>query len=288
MITVVLNGFRRQDFLERQIANVRSQSVAVEKILIWNNGAPISFDNLGEGVVVANSSVNFGVWSRFAFALNAETEYVCMLDDDTFPGARFFEHCLHHMEVKPALYGARGLRFHSPKRYHPYETFGWDGPNESPQVVDIIGHAWFFKREWLCHFWRELPLSSSSKLVGEDMHFSHMLQKYGNLQSIVPSHPIDDLSVWGSNPVTAAELGTRSVAISGQPNAFEKFDVALRQNTKSGFKLCNELGLSASSILVGPSISRWPWLRKLLSKNKHLEACARQLKKAVERLGVHI
>ena len=288
MITVILNGFRRQEFLERQIENVQSQTIAAEKVLIWNNGPTVSRSQISHRVSIANSSQNFGVWSRFAYALNAETEYICVLDDDTFPGLRFFEHCLRHMEARPALYGARGLRFHSPNRYHPYEAFGWDGPNESAQVVDIIGHAWFFKREWLAYFWRELPKKGSSRLVGEDMHLSHMLQKYGNIKSIVPPHPAEDLSVWGSDPVIAAELGIHEAAISGQPGAFEKFDAALRQNTKNGFKLCNELGLASTSVVIGPAISRWAWLRRILARNKRLERYARRAKKTLERLGVHI
>jgi hypothetical protein len=37
----------------------------------------------------AYSNYNFGVWARFAFALNATTKYVCVFDDDTLPGKKW-------------------------------------------------------------------------------------------------------------------------------------------------------------------------------------------------------
>lgn len=288
MITVVLNGYRRQKYLANQIRCVQEQSAKVEKILIWNNGENYKIPIETRDICIANSSANFGVWSRFAYALNAETEYLCLLDDDTFPGKLFFEHCLEHMEKRPALYGARGLRFHSRNRYHPYEAFGWDAPNEEATTVDIIGHAWFFKREWLSLFWRELPEIGSSKLVGEDMHFSHMLQKYGDIPSIVPPHPVDNLEVWGSQPEIGKELGTHSVAISGQPDAFSKFDKALRYNTKNGFILYKDENKIDKDVIIGPGLSRNPLLRRVVSKNKKIEAFARSIKQKLENFGIHI
>ena len=120
MITVVLNAFKRQQYLKQQIDCVLSQTVPAERVLIWNNGAELDLHGYGDKLMVANNSHNLGVWSRFAYAINAETEYVCMLDDDTFPAPRFFESCLQQMEREPALLGARGLRFLSAARYHPF------------------------------------------------------------------------------------------------------------------------------------------------------------------------
>ena len=41
------------------------------------------------------SNYNYGVWARFAYALNARTDYVCVLDDDTIPGNRWLGNCLN-------------------------------------------------------------------------------------------------------------------------------------------------------------------------------------------------
>ena len=112
-ITVVLNGYKRQEFLNYQINAVKNQTIQPSEILIWNNGDYIDYGDFDKNIVIANSSKNFGVWSRFSFALNAETEYICVLDDDTMPGKSFFENCLSTMKISPGLLGARGLRFFS-------------------------------------------------------------------------------------------------------------------------------------------------------------------------------
>lgn len=84
MITVILNAFKRQEYLKQQIECVFSQTVQPQSVMIWNNGPEIDLNGYGDKVMIANHSHNLGVWSRFAYALNVETEYVCILDDDTF------------------------------------------------------------------------------------------------------------------------------------------------------------------------------------------------------------
>ena len=264
-ITVVLNGYKRQKFLNYQIEAVKNQTISPNEILIWNNGDYIDFKDFDKNISIANSSKNFGVWSRFSFALNAETEYVCVLDDDTIPGKGFFENCLNTMQISPALLGARGLRFLSKNRYQPHKSFGWDNPNEELQVVDIVGHAWFFKKEWLCYFWRELPLSNSSRIVGEDIHFSYTLQKYAGIKTIVPPHPLKNKDYWGSDPVMALRLGTGIESISQNDSALDEFDKVLNLYTSTGFKLYKE-EKNEQHLVIGPGIARFAIIRKIAHK----------------------
>jgi len=289
MITVILNAFRRQDYLREQLESVLSQTVSPERVLVWNNGKELNFSEFGSKVVIANSSYNFGVWARFAFALNAETEYVCVFDDDTIPAPRFFESCIKQMKSEPALLGARGLRFLSPNRYHPFLSYGWDSPNPRPEVVDIVGHAWFFKREWLSVFWRELPPINASRLVGEDMHFSYMLQKYLNIKTLVVPHPVDEKSIWGSNPDLALKLGTSKDAISQNSKALLKFDKALQYYTESGFKLFKEDKKSnISAIVVGPGLNRMRALKYVAKKIPYLAIIGKKIIKKLEKRNIHI
>lgn len=288
-ITVVLNCFKRQDHLREQIQGILAQSVPVERILIWNNGDELDSHDYGDRVSVANSSHNLGVWSRFAYALNAETEYVCLLDDDTFPAPRFFENCLQQMKLEPALLGARGLRFISATRYMPNVAFGWDAPNDNPEIVDIVGHAWFFKREWLATFWRELPLLGTSRVVGEDMHFSFMLQKYLGIRTMVPPHPVSDPSVWGSNPVLAQKLGSSEEAISLSEGAIEKFDRALRHYTSHGFHLCRECPeRRPRGVVIGPGVKRIDVVINLASKYPVLRSLGRSIYRKLAERNIHI
>ena len=57
---------------------------------LWQNAPGVHNNNptsYGDDVRAASASVNFGVWARFAYALNARSTYVCVFDDDTIPGS---------------------------------------------------------------------------------------------------------------------------------------------------------------------------------------------------------
>lgn len=271
-ITVILNSFKRQNYLQNQIESIRRQSVPIKNIFIWNNGKYLSPDQFQDDIVILNSSINLGVWARFSLALNSDTEFVCILDDDTMPGELFFMNCLETINKFPALLGTRGLRFLNPNYYEPYLSFGWDNPNKKVEIVDIVGHAWFFKREWLNYFWREMPLSGSSRIVGEDMHFSFMLQKYAGICTAVPPHPKDDKRLWGSNPDFAIKIGTDQSSISQGKQSLRKFDKALRFYTKKGFLLCKDNDeIQSKNFYLAPRILRSKLLKKILSNSPFIK-----------------
>jgi hypothetical protein len=289
MITVILNAYKRQQFLEQQISCVLSQTVSPECILVWNNGDELDLKLYGDKVMIANHSHNTGVWSRFAYALNAQTEYVCILDDDTFPESKFFESCLKQMATEPALLGTRGLRFLSSSKYAPNIQIGWNAPNEKTEVVDIVGHAWFFKRVWLSAFWRELPTIGTSRLVGEDMHFSFMLQKYLGVRTMVPPHPLSEPEIWGSNPELGVVVGTSKDAISLGDDSLNKFDIAFRHYTSSGFKLCKDgSGARWEGTIVGPGVSNITFFRIIAQKVPPLAKLGRWVKKKLAEYKLHI
>ena len=55
---------------------------------------------------------NYGVWARFAFALNSTSDYVCVFDDDTIPSEKWFENCINCIENENnGLYGTIGVTF---------------------------------------------------------------------------------------------------------------------------------------------------------------------------------
>ena len=217
-ITVVLNGYKRKN-LKEQVEAIKNQSVPVKEIFYWQNTVP-GFDYDEDTYSELNSALsnyNYGVWSRFAYALNAKSDYVCVFDDDTIPGPRWLENCLETYKTHPGLLGGIGLRFKN-GNYEidklpdgKYARYGWDsapnlaGNNIEPVEVDIVGHSWFFTRDLLSVFWRELPEEHWSMLCGEDIHFSHMVQKYTDLKTYVPPHPPNDKTMWSS--LKAMEYG---------------------------------------------------------------------------------
>jgi GT2 family glycosyltransferase len=89
-ITVVLNTYKRLDLLEKQIESLLKQTIIPKEIFIWNNSSmPLDSNKFVHEkipIIVFNSSMNFGVWSRFSVALNSESRFVAVMDDDTIPG----------------------------------------------------------------------------------------------------------------------------------------------------------------------------------------------------------
>lgn len=207
MITVILNGYRREH-LNEQLEAIQNQTVKPDEILLWYNypgdDCNMNYD-IGTKIPAAYCNYNFGVWARFAFALNARNKYVCVFDDDTIPGKKWLENCMNTMETNEGLLGTVGLLYLNPSPpdrssyYEPYLRFGWpaNGNNEKTVEVDLVGHSWFFKKEWLSYFWMEQP-DPKYNICGEDMHFSYMLQKYAGIKTFVPPHPINDIELWGS------------------------------------------------------------------------------------------
>lgn len=288
-ITVVLNAFRRTEYLERQLDAVEAQTVKPKRILVWQNaGGEIPLHLLSRAVF-AQCNQNLGVWARFAYALNADTDYICVFDDDTIPGRRWFENCLQTMQTHQGLLGTRGLRFMSPGRYYPSQGVGWDVPNEGVERVDIVGHAWFFKREWLGNFWRELPPMEASKIAGEDIHFSYTLQKYLGLHTYVPPHPLNDTELWGSLPEYGKRVGGNEVAISSNPDALARFNAAIRYYCDRGFELCLSAKERAQAgVVIGSGVRSNVRLRRWLERHPNMYGAARALLRLLAKLKIHI
>jgi hypothetical protein len=241
-ITAILTIYKRPQHLREQLESLASQTIRPKTIIVVRNfaeGVPnVEVPaNLFKDVKYINSNTNFGVWTRFAVALLADTKYVCLFDDDTIPGNRWFENCLNSMHLREGLYGTIGIRFPSPSYSITMDhRIGWDRPNTNIEEVDIVGHAWFLKREWIHHLWNYSPTYVHDLKGGEDINLSFYLQKAG-IPTLVPPHPPGCYEMYGSNPVTAWNYGMEEVAISCEPSAGSNFDICLQDAIKSGFVL---------------------------------------------------
>jgi hypothetical protein len=237
-VSAILNCFRRPHSLKLQYEAIKNQTIKANEILIWKNhpqdNTSFDFSFINDAAISVNNA-NYGVWARFAFALNSTSDYICIFDDDTIPGENWFSNCINQIENHSnGLYGTIGVTFND-LDYSSYERHGWANPNSNTEKVDIVGHCWFFHRDLLSAFWRETQ-APLSHLCGEDMHFSYSIQKYLNLNTYVPPHPPEDRSLWGSNPDLAYSLGVDKNAISVNYHS-EIFGQSLKHYYNKGFKL---------------------------------------------------
>jgi len=71
-----LNCFRPKN-IPLVLSSIRSQNIS-STIFLWNNGKHESFDVDKQ----VNAERNYGCWPRWMMGLEANTEYICTLDDD--------------------------------------------------------------------------------------------------------------------------------------------------------------------------------------------------------------
>jgi hypothetical protein len=242
-ITVILNAYRRPYNLKMQIDAIRKQTTKPTQIWLWVNqhedNDGFDFKELDLDRIFHND-FNWKFYGRFAAALLADTEYVAIFDDDTIPGERWFDNCLETMQTDEGILGSAGVTLND-KYYVQHDRCGWPTQNSETTRVDLVGHAWFFKRNWLQYLWREKPTTWDN---GEDIQFSYLAQKYGNIQTYCPPHPPEDKSMHGS--ILGNELGidvkatSTNQAISHQ-RFFNERDVCVQTAIKGGWNTVKEI-----------------------------------------------
>ena len=197
MVTVILNCYKRTVYLKEQIEAIKNQSVKVDEIMVWSNkpeeGIQYNIDDLGVTAAYCNTNLKFH--ARFAYGLLAKSEYIAYFDDDTIPGKDWFKNCLNCMDEGNFILGTSGVRLESDK-YDPNKKVGWNGIlSNKLELVDLVGHAWFMKRDTLKYLWQEYPISWEN---GEDIQLSAFAYLHGGIQTAVPPHPEGKENLWGS------------------------------------------------------------------------------------------
>lgn len=240
-ITAILNLYRRPNNLKTQIASIRKQTKQPKEVWVWKNhhqdNADVDLSTFDLDKRFDND-YNWKFYGRFAAAMLATTEYVAIFDDDTIPGNKWFENCLDTIKDVNGILGSAGVILKSDK-YINHDRCGWPTQNKKITRVDLVGHAWFFKREWLKYLWMESPATWDN---GEDIHFSYLAQKYGNIETFCPPHPPADKMLHGS--LLGMKLGTDAVATSNNITVshqqfFSERDLCVRNSLNGGWKTVN-------------------------------------------------
>ena len=221
-VSVVLNVYKKPvECLKKQLAAIENQTLKPREILLYQDGTADSNvipDELKSRCdIVELSNTNKGVWARFDFAKRkAQSEYVCIFDDDTIPGSRWLENCHYEMMKQEGIYGTIGIVAKNMKNY-PWRDFyrvGWDGNLNNTVEVDFVGHSWFLKKDWLRDMFTAPKAVQDLKYVGEDMSLSYTLYKNRKIKTFVPPHPKNDKALWGADPDDACKYGENRSALS--------------------------------------------------------------------------
>lgn len=244
-LTVILNCYRRPYNLSMQIKAIREQSCPPKQIWLWVNDHEdnhgFDYSSLDVDRVFLNNH-NWKFYGRFAAALLADTNYIAVYDDDTIPGGNWHKNCFKAMEKEPGILGSAGVILKS-NSYANHDRCGWPTKNDKLTEVDLVGHAWFFKREWLSFLWKEKPFTWEN---GEDIQFSSMAKIHGGIKTFCPAHPQDDQSMHGS--ILGNELGIDSKATSNNNEVthqrfFSERDLCVQNALKNGWKTVRSLAV---------------------------------------------
>ena len=211
-ITVILTAYRRTEYLPEQIEALRNQTHPPDEIWVWSNQSDedlLDISYLADRVVISNT--NWLFWGRFALAQLVRTDYVAFFDDDILPQPGWFDNCLSTIEKGyDGILGGSGVILPEKGGYSSKHKAGWNGNHLSHTVpVDLVGHAWFMRKEHVKYMWQEDPTYWEN---GEDIHLSYMALKHGNIQTFVPPHPENNHSLWSCRPDFGKAVGRMNVA----------------------------------------------------------------------------
>lgn len=235
-ITVILNVYKRVQYLKQQIDAIESQTVKPKDIWIWYNKAEdreqVDLNKDFGKYRIINSNYNFKFHARFALALLAQSGYIAVFDDDTIPGNRWFENCFNTLKEKGnVILGCSGIYLRTNENYRTYKKIGWNGQKSNePLKADLVGHAWFFKKEILRYLFSEEPYSWDN---GEDIQLSFLSYLKAGIETFVPPHPAGDKSLWGS--ILGQEFGGDENASCKTPRHYAVRDMVVKKYIDRGY-----------------------------------------------------
>jgi hypothetical protein len=239
-IVCILNVFKRFEHFEEQLNSILNQTVKPKKIIVWNNNPSIDLTKYSnDNIIILSSTKNLGVWARFfSHYYLLSGEFICVFDDDTIPGVNWFKNCINTINKYDALLGTIGVYFDKGTQYNVVKRYGWDGPSDNLKFVDIVGHSWFFRKEWITTIIKELPNIDINYLTcGEDIHLSYVLQKYLNIPTAVPPHPENDTTLWGAEYEKSYKYGEENSTF--HKTGWGEFSNVLNYYINKGFETVN-------------------------------------------------
>lgn len=183
-LTTILTVWKRSN-LEEQLEMISNQTVPSD-IIVYQNESHVDIEPLKKKYKFTHfhsRDFNYRFHGRFALPLLLKTKYVCIFDDDCICNKEWYAACMRSCEEKNAIIGGNGrLIRKNLTQSGPLGDDQYARRRKNDVLVDFVGHAWFFKREWIHYMWREPNLSLDN---GEDIHLCAAAKIYGGIDSYV-------------------------------------------------------------------------------------------------------
>lgn len=242
-IGVVFNVYKRPEMLEKQITAIKNQSVGVDinNIHVWYNKSDIPYTlPIDKEIKTYICNWNTKFWGRFTVPLLLNNKYIAIFDDDIIPNKDWFSNCIKTINnsTTNGILGGSGVLI-SKSGYVPNVKVGWNGRHsDHTERVDLVGHAWFFRQEWIKYLWYEKPYTWDN---GEDIMFSYLAQKYGNVSTFVPPHPNNNVNLWSADYDIGINVGSDKNASWKLGNHLNTRNAICKHCMLNGWKIVNSL-----------------------------------------------
>ncbi|KAI0528812.1 hypothetical protein KFK09_001355 [Dendrobium nobile] len=231
-ITVILNHFKRKT-LCAQLNSLLNQTLPFHHVWVLSFGSPneLSLRRIVESynnsrISFISSSYDFKYYGRFQMALQTESDFVYIIDDDMIPGRKMMEILAHIGGIekyKNSVLGSIGrilpfrqkdFTFPSYRKFRTKET-GLYLPDPAYNItvnkivqVDFLSSSWFLSTNLVKTLFVETPMTF---MTGEDLHLSYQLQKYRNAGSFVLPVDPNDKETWGDSEHRLAYVSETTV-----------------------------------------------------------------------------
>ena len=192
-LTVLLTVFKRKT-LGLQLKALSAQSIAPKQVVVYHDENHRKIPKrslLRRGISVTENSFNTKFIGRFAYLINAPTEWVAVMDDDIIPGAFCLENYLAQAEHTGGIIGGMGRIARSNPLKDDLTQPPDVGIRPDPVLVDFVGHMWLFRKDQLFDMFAFPPVTYAT---GEDMHLCFSSKLRSGVPSFAGGQRSDDES----------------------------------------------------------------------------------------------
>ncbi|POM59020.1 Hypothetical protein PHPALM_36257 [Phytophthora palmivora] len=145
------------------------------------NDIRVKYPDRSNQLVLTASDFNHKFHGRFLLAYMATTKYVLIVDDDRPIDSTTVYDYIQYMHRQKGVWGNFGhLRATTFEGYKSWPTVGYNLSITDMVEQDYLCGMWFLQQTWLEYFMKERPPSWATS---EDMHLSHVMRKYLNLNT---------------------------------------------------------------------------------------------------------